>query len=452
MAFNNQPDNPNYGGNRLQLFNIEIPLTFTMQEFEEKWTEVDNIWTQFGVTKLLKKDPSGWTKTYDCRFRKRRAYTKKNLDIPVDKQRKTSSWEANLYEAQITITFKSGIVIVRKTHPDGPNHTHDLKANDIIKWPSKLITFIKDEAKKGYRAPAIKEAAINQFKDQEVGTGFLQLEAVLNAQHKVRGGLNIPYIGATSLDDDIDQALKWLQSNNYQTKQFEEPEYRGFALANQDNLNALQSSGHLVIMDLTHKTNKHDWKLYTLLVRNSFGSWLPGGHFFVSAKEQNIVAKGLQVLKHWVITWRPRYFLIDQSAIEERAINQIFPGIIAGKQNIGIFYCTWHCQRTLQRNLESYGKGYELMLQAMYKTTRIGCEQVIQEAITMLPLETKKTYIQHYWLKNTSKWALWSRQNSPILLQITSTSPVESYHAVLKKKGNASFGIIGACMIVGSAN
>ena len=136
----------------------------------------------------------------------------------MDKQRKTSSWEANLCEAQITITFKSDIIIIRKTHPDGPNHTHDLKANDIIKRPSKLITFIEDEAKKGYHAPAIKEAAINQFKDQEVGTGFLQLEAVLNAQHKVHGGLNIPYIGATSLDDDIDQALKWLQSNNYQTK------------------------------------------------------------------------------------------------------------------------------------------------------------------------------------------------------------------------------------------
>ena len=133
MAFNNQPDDPNYGGNRLQLFNIESSLTFTMQEFEEKWTEVDNIWTQFGMTKLLKKDPSGWTKTYDCRFRKQRAYTKKNLDIPVDKQRKTSSQEANLCKAQITITFKSDNVIICKMHPDGLNHTHDLKANDIIK-------------------------------------------------------------------------------------------------------------------------------------------------------------------------------------------------------------------------------------------------------------------------------------------------------------------------------
>ena len=205
-------------------------------------------------------------------------------------------------------------------------------------------------------------------------------------------------------------------------------------------------------MDSTHKTNRHDWKLYTLLARDQFGSWLSGGHFFVSAEEQKIVAKGLQILKRWAHTWKPRYFLIDQSAIEENAVKHTFPGIMAGEQNIAIFYCTWHCRRTLQRNLESYGKSYELMLQAMYKITRIGCEQTIQEAITATPLDTKKAYIHRYWLKNSSKWAMWSRQNSPILLQITSTSPVESYHAVLKRKGNASFGIIGACKIIESAN
>ena len=50
-------------------------------------------------------------------------------------------------------------------------------------------------------------------------------------------------------------------------------------------------------MDSTHTTNKHSWKLYIVLVRDSFGSWLPGGHFLASGEEQSIVAKGLQVLK-----------------------------------------------------------------------------------------------------------------------------------------------------------
>ena len=85
-------------------------------------------------------------------------------------------------------------------------------------------------------------------------------------------------------------------------------------------------------MDSTHKTNKHSWKLYALLVRDTFGSLLSGGHFFVSAEEQHIVAKGLQVLKRWARTWEPRYFLTDQSAIEKNAVKHTFLGLEAGEQ------------------------------------------------------------------------------------------------------------------------
>ena len=68
-----------------------------------------------------------------------------------------------------------------------------------------------------------------------------------------------------------------------------------------------------------------------MIVRDAFGSWLPGGHFFVSGEEQRIVAKGLQVLKRWTQTWKPRYILVDQSAIEENVVNHTFPGIVAGE-------------------------------------------------------------------------------------------------------------------------
>lgn len=203
MEFFNQPANPNYGGDRTQLFNIEQPLTLSMQEFDSKWNEVDNIWVQFGETKILKKDPNGWTKTYDCRFRKRHSSSKKRL-IPTEKQRKTSTREANLCEAQITVTLKNAIITIRKTHPDGPDHTHDLKTSDILKKPSVVQEFIEEEAIKGYRAPAIKKAALDHFSEQQISIEFLQLESVLNAQHKVRGGLDAPFIGI----DILEQAWK----------------------------------------------------------------------------------------------------------------------------------------------------------------------------------------------------------------------------------------------------
>ena len=55
MSLHNQPVNPNYSGDRLQLFNIEQPLTLSLQDFEVKWKEDDNIWVPFGTTTILKK-------------------------------------------------------------------------------------------------------------------------------------------------------------------------------------------------------------------------------------------------------------------------------------------------------------------------------------------------------------------------------------------------------------
>ncbi len=324
MSLGNLPTNPSYGGNRLQLFNIDHPLTFSAQEFETRWKEVDNVWVPLGTTRVLKK-AKGWTKNYDCRFKKRHASSKKDKNTPVDKQRKTSTRDSDLCQAQITVTLKDGIVTVRKTHPDGPDHTHELTANDLLKKPAEITEFVMAEATKGYRAPAIKEAAQDHFKDRQLGEAFLQLESVLNIQHKVRGGLNVPFVGAGNLAEDLGESFEWLKSKGYQTEYFENTQYQGFAFATDKNLNALRTSGHFVIMDSTHKTNKHGWKLYTVLIRDAFASWLPGGHFFVSGEEQWIVAKGLQVLKRWARAWIPRYFIIDLSAIEENAVVQVHP-------------------------------------------------------------------------------------------------------------------------------
>ena len=91
MTFQNQPIDPNYGGDHLNLFNIKQPLTLSIQNFEAKWKEINNVWVQFGNTKTLKQDPQGWTKTYDCRFKKRKASSTKKSEIPVEKQKKTSN-------------------------------------------------------------------------------------------------------------------------------------------------------------------------------------------------------------------------------------------------------------------------------------------------------------------------------------------------------------------------
>lgn len=210
-----QDVDPTYGGDRLQFFDVQKPLTLSITDFENKWREVDNVWVQFGGTKQLKKDPHGWTKTYDCRFRKRRDSSTKNSEGAVKKRRKTSHRETKLCEAQITITLQKGTVTIRKTHTDGPDHTHDLKACDLLKAPSAVVNFVEDEVKKGYRAPAVKDATIEEFKDKQLGIEYIRLKNVLNIQHKIRGGLDAPFIGDIELEKDLKESMEWIQLNGY---------------------------------------------------------------------------------------------------------------------------------------------------------------------------------------------------------------------------------------------
>ncbi|RUS12481.1 hypothetical protein BC937DRAFT_87774 [Endogone sp. FLAS-F59071] len=95
------------------------------------------------------------------------------------------------------------------------------------------------EVEKGYRAPAVKEAAINTFKDQNVGVEYLPTKIVLNTQRNIQGGLNIPFIGVGNLEIDVKDAIEWLQSQGHQTKVFVKGSFRGFAFATEDNLNVL---------------------------------------------------------------------------------------------------------------------------------------------------------------------------------------------------------------------
>ena len=167
----------------------------SIQDFEAKWKEVDNVWVQFGSTKMLKKD-QGWTNSYDCRFRKRHSSSSKSLETPMEKQRITSIREANLCEAQVTVTLKNGSVTIRKTHADSPNHTHDLRTSDIRKRPTEITEFVEAEAAKGYQAPTIKRVAQNTLPRGRLASNWRTFSYV-------RGDANAHFISAEHLEEKI---------------------------------------------------------------------------------------------------------------------------------------------------------------------------------------------------------------------------------------------------------
>src|SRR5215212_3429450 len=88
-------------------------------------------------------------------------------------------------------------------------------------------------------------------------------------------------------------------------------------------------------------------------------------------------------------------------------------------------------------------KTCDVMNAAMHKRTKIGCEQLIQDAINNCGVPAIQNYIKRNYMKNTQQWALWARQHSPLLLQVTTTNPLESYHSELKRLTSPLHGLIG---------
>ena len=68
----------------------------------------------------------------------------------------------------------------------------------------------------------------------------------------------------------------------------------------------------------------------------------------------------------------------------------------------------------------------------MYIYTGVKCQELCEEAIRLAPDNKTKGYIHSYWLETSSKWALYARQHSPMLLQTTTTNACESWHRQLK--------------------
>src|SRR5438270_12084671 len=88
-------------------------------------------------------------------------------------------------------------------------------------------------------------------------------------------------------------------------------------------------------------------------------------------------------------------------------------------------------------------KTRDVMIAAMHKRIKIGCEQLVQGAINKCPIPAIQNYIKRNYTKNTQQWALWARQHSPMLLQVSSTNPLESYHSKLKRSMSSLHGLIG---------
>ncbi|KAI9094444.1 hypothetical protein DFS34DRAFT_629484 [Phlyctochytrium arcticum] len=111
----------------------------------------------------------------------------------------------------------------------------------------------------------------------------------------------------------------------------------------------------------------------------------------------------------------------------------------AGEEEVYVKFCMVHLIRTLMRRTSTHPKTFRTMLHALNKTTRIGARQLVEEAIAGAP-PLIGTYLDNYWNRasDIESWSMAARQHSPILLQVTSTNALESYHRLVKGPGKCT--------------
>ena len=190
-------------------------------------------------------------------------------------------------------------------------------------------------------------------------------------------------------------------------------------------------------MDSTHNTNTLKWKLFTVMARSEHGRWIPCAHMLSPTENGNIVSAFLRKIKAWCGgrgAWRLRYMITDDSAAEQKAVRLAFRGLEEGEQQVDHFLCRKHNERTLERELGAGNckKSLEDLYKALYyRFSEHGCLEETNAAIHKAP-DSKKEYIRKWWLQTRKLWACYARLHSCLLLQVTTTNPVEPWHHSLE--------------------
>jgi hypothetical protein len=138
-----------------------------------------------------------------------------------------------------------------------------------------------------------------------------------------------------------------------------------------------------------------------------YGCWHVGAHFFVSKEDSNTVADALKIIRRFGCHWNPRYILADQSHVEANSIGKAFSGLHGGEQECAVNFCKVHVMRVWMSKIYET-KARSLMIQAMHKTTKVGCEELIKQVIRVCQVPRIKNYIMRNYLKNSHQWALWA--------------------------------------------
>src|SRR3954468_19337231 len=157
--------------------------------------------------------------------------------------------------------------------------THSLLEIDRIKHSQVIRSLVEKEAVKNYSPPAIT-SAIREYATIELSLSAsvneLKRKEVANIKYKICGSMESHLIGDSNLTSDISQSISYLIEKGYHAESYSvffafHKSTKGIVFAHSEQLKKLQHYEWLTLINSTHKTNKYDWRLFTLYVRDFYG-------------------------------------------------------------------------------------------------------------------------------------------------------------------------------------
>ncbi|PKC69121.1 hypothetical protein RhiirA1_456382 [Rhizophagus irregularis] len=257
------------------LFNVNQPLELSIEEFDKEWWPfVSNIWTSFSCKNNVNGD--SW-KVFVCQFKKHNKSSTRKEGIPNEKCRVTKIRPADLCSAKIKVQryFSEQKVRIER-FKDSPDHLHPIEDSKKLKRSEVVRELVMQEAVKNYRPPEIV-SAVKEIATETLDLGEcvkeLRRKEVTNIKYKVRGPLDTHLVGDPKRKLDIREAISFLKNRGYLVERYEIPDLStyGFIFMHPNHLKNLEQHGWLSLIDSTHKTNRYDYRLFTLYIRNSYG-------------------------------------------------------------------------------------------------------------------------------------------------------------------------------------
>lgn len=76
----------------------------------------------------------------------------------------------------------------------------------------------------------------------------------------------------------------------------------------------------VTLMDAIYKTCKYNFPCFILTVKTSVGIDQVVATIIPEFETEEMLSQGLQILKSWIPTWNPSYFVTDKSSVELNAV------------------------------------------------------------------------------------------------------------------------------------